>query len=126
MRTHTTDKRMPGIAKSRNTSFQPQAAMIVAPRIGVSTGPNFTAERKIPAAVPFSRAGNQLLIVAAMPIGSGPSANPSAIRQIFNENNEPTIPVNPVAIDVRTIEIEKTRFTPNFDTSQAEGSWTAA
>ncbi|KAA1009770.1 hypothetical protein FVF58_21000 [Paraburkholderia panacisoli] len=68
------------------------------------------------------RAADGLLIVAAMPIGSGPSVKPSAIRQIFNENSEPTMSVKPVATEVRIIEIEKTRFTPNFDTSHAEGS----
>ena len=47
---------------------------------GTITGPNFTADRKIPDAVPFSRAGNQLLMVVVMLMGSGPSAMPRPRR----------------------------------------------
>src|SRR4051794_13989020 len=41
----TTDNRMPGIAKRMKISFQPQIEMIAAPRIGVTTGPNLTADK---------------------------------------------------------------------------------
>src|SRR5947209_18522702 len=63
----TIDSRMPGIAKRMKISFQPQIDTIAAPRIGVTTGPNLTADRKMPEAVPFSFVGNQWLIVVVTP-----------------------------------------------------------
>ena len=110
------------MAKKMKISFQPKAAMIIAPRIGVTTGPNFTADRKMPDAVPFSLGGNQLLIVDVTPMGSGPSARPRPMRHSFIDHSEPTKPVRPVVIDVRIIEIGKTLRTPNRDSSHADGS----
>ena len=60
----------------------------------MTTGPNFTADRKIPDAVPFSFGGNQLLIVDVTPIGNGPSARPSPIRHSFIDHSEPNCTSN--------------------------------
>ncbi|MNE33249.1 hypothetical protein D3C80_1269050 [compost metagenome] len=80
MKYQAIESKMPGTAKKKNTSRQPQTEMITAHRGGTMTGPNFTADRKIPEAMPFSRGGNQLLIVVVMLIGSGPSARPRPRR----------------------------------------------
>ncbi|SQC92678.1 Uncharacterised protein [Cedecea neteri] len=94
--------------------------------MGVSTGPSLIDERKIPDAMPFSREGNQLLMVEVTPIGSGPSATPNSIRQIFNCTIEPTMPVKAVAIEVKIIAMLNTFRTPKREINQAEGSCTSA
>ena len=121
-RNQTIDNRMPGIAKKMNISFQPQIDTIAAPRMGVTTGPNLTADRKMPEAVPFSFEGNQWLIVVVTPIGNGPSATPRPRRHIFRDASDPTSPVSAVATDVRIIEIVNTLRTPKRDSNQAEGN----
>ncbi|MNE39705.1 hypothetical protein D3C77_726450 [compost metagenome] len=76
------------------------------------TGPNFTADRNMPEAMPFSLAGNQLLIVVVMLMGSGPSARPRPKRYNFSAISEPAVPTRPVKTEVMTIAVGRIRLTP--------------
>src|SRR3954454_8933552 len=88
---------------------------------GTITGPNLTAERKTPLAVPFSRGGNQLLMVVVTPIGRGASATPKPNRLSWSISAELLRPASAVNPEVRTIAHEKKRRTPNLLIASPEG-----
>src|SRR5262249_12321017 len=93
---------------------------------GTMTGPNLTDDRKMPLAVPFSFGENQLLMVVAMPIGSGASARPSAKRLSCSISGEDDRPVNAVKPEVNSMAHENNLRTPNASTAKPDGSCATA
>lgn len=85
------------------------------------TGPNFTADRNTPPPAPFSRGGNQLLMVVVTPVGSGASATPRPTRVSSSMPGDELRPASAVKADVVTIAQEKSLCAPSLAMAKLEG-----